>query len=93
MTAKEALREIVDDLTEEQAEQWLRAADPRATEELLTEVARLSAQELMQLPAQLRAAILGFAARIYSPDDAAEDLALWKTWEAGTGKDVHLIDG
>ncbi len=92
MTAKEALQEFINDLSEDEAERWLRVSDPHVAELLLPDYGHLTAGDLLQLPKPVRSLILRIEASYYTAEDAAEDLTNLEEWEVGTRGDIDSLD-
>ena len=89
MTAKEALREIVDEMSEEDARKWLRAIEPA----LITEQGPfLTARELLRLPLDERGAIIRAQLALVSQADIDQMVAEVEEWTVGTAGDIDLID-
>jgi hypothetical protein len=91
MTAKESLKEFVEELSEQEAECWLYATATNLADGLHLENG-MSATDLLKLPAPIRSVILKLFAAEYSAADAELDLAEAEAWERGTASDIDLID-
>ncbi len=86
MTAKQALREIVDDFSEEEASRWLSVIQS-GKDQPHTAAPENSMIELARMPIAERRRILERTMKLAEVDiDEAE------AWESGTGSDVRHID-
>lgn len=92
MTAKEALRALIDELGEDDAAALLPLADPVFLEWLECISKSTTTEELLRLPVELQSLLCRYEERFYSPKDRAEAIALAEEWQAGTGSDVDLMD-
>lgn len=93
MSAKDELRNVIEAMSEEDAAALLPMADPSLLAWLDRTAKCTSTKELLEMPAAVRELIIRYELSFYTEEDAAQDLAEWELWEAGTGKDIHLIDG
>jgi hypothetical protein len=90
MTAKQALIEIIEGWSEDEAEKWLCAIEPERVHR--DQQKYLTAEELLRLPASERSSVIKAQLALVTPEELQEELEEWEEWEAGTGSDIKLID-
>ena len=90
MTAKEELIGIIEGWSEDEAEKWLCAIEPKRTRREHAQF--LTATELLRLPEAERSAAIKAQLALLTPEELQADLEEWEEWEAGTGSDINLID-
>ncbi len=92
MTAKEALRDFFDDMSEEDALGWLSLKDSSLVDWLKNESPSVTAAELLQFPMILRHLVLRYSAQFYTAEDAAFDVAENEIWEPASTEALAHID-
>ena len=93
MTAKEALREIVDEMSEEDAARIFPFLSGRTWEEGPPELApRLSNKDLLMLPRELRSVIIRRELSQLSDEEIAEYAAEAEEWMQSDAEALKHID-
>jgi hypothetical protein len=90
MTAKEELIGIIEGWSEDEAEKWLCAIEPKRSHR--DQQKYLTAEELLRLPASERSSVIKAQLALVTPEELQEELEEWEEWDAGTGSDIKLID-
>lgn len=91
MTAKEALREIVEGMSEEEAWRWMHAFAPeRIADGTLDRPFSLG--EILRMPPAVQDAVIRAQLALVPDDDLGTMANEVEEWTVGTAGDIDLID-